>query len=77
MLGVTYFNMTADGNALKPIWKGRIVRGGSTITQQLVKNLYLSTSRDPIRKGKELIINVDVGINVEQKTNSRIVPEYH
>jgi len=36
--------------------KGRIVRGGSTITQQLAKNLYLSTSRDPIRKLKELFI---------------------
>ena len=38
-------------------WKeGRVVRGGSTITQQLAKNLYLSTSRDPIRKFKELLI---------------------
>jgi monofunctional biosynthetic peptidoglycan transglycosylase len=36
--------------------QGRIVRGGSTITQQLAKNLYLSTSRDPIRKLKELLI---------------------
>jgi monofunctional biosynthetic peptidoglycan transglycosylase len=36
--------------------EGRIIRGGSTITQQLSKNLYLSTSRDPIRKLKELII---------------------
>jgi monofunctional biosynthetic peptidoglycan transglycosylase len=36
--------------------KGRIVRGGSTITQQLAKNLYLSTSRDPIRKLKELLM---------------------
>ena len=36
--------------------EGRIVRGGSTITQQLAKNLYLSTSRDPIRKFKELLI---------------------
>ena len=35
---------------------GRIVRGGSTITQQLAKNLYLSTSRDPIRKLKELFM---------------------
>ena len=46
-----------SGNLSKPTWsKGRIVRGGSTITQQLAKNLYLSTSRDPIRKLKELLI---------------------
>jgi monofunctional biosynthetic peptidoglycan transglycosylase len=32
------------------------VRGGSTITQQLAKNLYLSPSRDPVRKLRELII---------------------
>ena len=35
---------------------GRIVRGGSTITQQLAKNLYLSPSRNPMRKLRELII---------------------
>lgn len=32
------------------------IRGASTITQQLAKNLYLSPSRDPLRKVKELII---------------------
>src|SRR4051812_7147859 len=36
--------------------KGRLARGGSTITQQLAKNLYLSPSRNPIRKLRELII---------------------
>jgi monofunctional biosynthetic peptidoglycan transglycosylase len=36
--------------------QGRAVRGGSTITQQLAKNLYLSPSRNPIRKVRELII---------------------
>ena len=45
------------GKSFETNWeKGRIVRGGSTITQQLAKNLYLSTSRDPIRKFKELLI---------------------
>jgi monofunctional glycosyltransferase len=33
-----------------------LVRGASTITQQLAKNLYLSPSRTPLRKLRELII---------------------
>jgi monofunctional biosynthetic peptidoglycan transglycosylase len=36
--------------------QGRAIRGASTITQQLAKNLYLSPSRDPLRKLRELII---------------------
>jgi len=32
------------------------VRGASTITQQLAKNLYLSPSRNPVRKLRELLI---------------------
>ena len=36
--------------------RGRFLRGGSTITQQLAKNLYLSPSKNPIRKLRELII---------------------
>jgi monofunctional biosynthetic peptidoglycan transglycosylase len=31
-------------------------RGASTITQQLAKNLYLSPSRDPVRKIRELMM---------------------
>jgi len=38
------------------IEKGESLRGASTITQQLAKNLYLSPSRDPLRKLKELMI---------------------
>ena len=36
--------------------RGAAVRGASTITQQLAKNLYLSPSKDPLRKIRELII---------------------
>jgi len=36
----------------------RVIRGASTITQQLAKNLYLSTSKDPVRKLKEVTITL-------------------
>jgi len=43
--------------SLEKDWaRGRLLRGGSTITQQLAKNLYLSPSKNPLRKLRELII---------------------
>lgn len=36
--------------------KRKVVAGGSTITQQLAKNLFLSGSRSYVRKAQELII---------------------
>jgi monofunctional biosynthetic peptidoglycan transglycosylase len=36
--------------------KRRFARGGSTITQQLAKNLYFGTRKTPVRKLRELIV---------------------
>jgi len=43
--------------SLEKNWEeGQLLRGGSTITQQLAKNLYLSPTRNPLRKVTELLI---------------------
>ena len=36
--------------------EGKITRGGSTITQQLVKNLFATTHRNFVRKGLEFVL---------------------
>jgi monofunctional glycosyltransferase len=38
--------------------KGKVVAGGSTISQQLAKNLFLSSKRTPWRKAQEAVITV-------------------
>ncbi len=42
----------------KNAMKGHVVAGGSTISQQLAKNLFLSGERTPWRKGQEALITV-------------------
>lgn len=42
----------------KNLKKGRVVAGGSTISQQLAKNLFLSTKRTPWRKLQEAVITL-------------------
>ncbi|MGE7545889.1 transglycosylase domain-containing protein [Sporosarcina newyorkensis] len=52
--GVNYLRM---GRALiQNAFKGKIVAGGSTITQQLAKNVFLTEDRTYSRKFKELIL---------------------
>jgi monofunctional biosynthetic peptidoglycan transglycosylase len=43
-------------SARKNVEKRRVVRGGSTITQQLARNLYLSSARSPLRKLEEVFL---------------------
>lgn len=42
----------------KNIIQGKVVAGGSTISQQLAKNLFLSGKRTPWRKAQEALITV-------------------
>lgn len=50
-----------DWDALRQAWErdkkeGRLSAGGSTITMQVARNLYLSPSKNPLRKLKEILI---------------------
>jgi len=51
------FDLDAIQKALeKDIQKGSFAFGGSTISQQLAKNLYLTPSKNPVRKLREAVI---------------------
>ena len=57
----------------KNLKKGRIVAGGSTISQQLAKNLFLSTKRTPWRKAQEAVIT----LMLEKILNKRRILEIY
>jgi monofunctional glycosyltransferase len=53
----TGVDVTELQEALKRDWEtASFARGGSTITMQLAKNLYLSPSKNPLRKAREIVI---------------------
>mgnify|MGYP001310504606 CR=1 FL=1 len=61
------------GAALSNLEAGEMKRGGSTITQQLAKNLYLSSERSLLRKAREALITR----SLEQRlTKKRILELY-
>lgn len=45
----------------------RFVYGGSTISQQTVKNIFLSSSRNPLRKWHELLLTIGMERNLSKK----------
>ncbi len=51
----------------KNLKSGKFSFGGSTVSQQLSKNLYLSPSKNPIRKIKEAIITYRIEQNLSKK----------
>ncbi len=59
--------------ALYDLEKGELKRGGSTITQQLAKNLYLSSERSLFRKAREALITR----SLEQKLSKQRILELY
>ncbi|MEP6888210.1 MAG: monofunctional biosynthetic peptidoglycan transglycosylase [Nitrospirales bacterium] len=59
--------------AVKDLEAGTFKKGGSTITQQLAKNLYLSTDKTVLRKAKEALITRELE---HQLTKKRILELY-
>ena len=57
------FDTRSTLRAIKTDWKARkIVKGASTLDQQLAKNLFFSRSKNPLRKVEEIIVALEMEI---------------
>lgn len=56
--GIDFYEMQKSFE--KNLKEGKFARGGSTITQQLAKNLYLSSEKSLVRKLREALIAVQL-----------------
>ena len=73
-----YSHRGVDWEALRDAMKynlsrGRMVYGGSTISQQTAKNLFLSASRNPLRKWHELVLT----LTMEENLSKQRIMEYY
>lgn len=48
--------------------RGKIIRGGSTITMQTAKNIYFTTNRNYFRKAKEILTAIRMEKELDKKT---------
>lgn len=67
-----YSHNGIDTNALKKamehnLSEKRFIYGASTISQQTVKNIFLSPSRNPLRKWHELLLTLGMERNLSKK----------
>ena len=73
-----YSHSGIDTEALKEVMeynlsKNRLIYGGSTISQQTIKNIFLSPSRNPFRKWHEFVLTIGMEQNL---TKQRILELY-
>ncbi len=67
-----YSHSGIDTDALREVMeynlsKKRFVYGGSTISQQTIKNIFLSPSRNPLRKWHEFVLTIGMERNLSKK----------
>ncbi len=69
--GIDFFELQKSFE--KNLKEGKFARGGSTITQQLAKNLYLTSEKSILRKLREAVITVQLE---EILTKEEILEKY-